>query len=96
MDSTYLLNIKMTNNNNLEKYGQFLVLSNKQIGAGVATLGMAGSGIGVGIIFGMLVLGLSRNPNMEGLLFRYTMLGFAITEAIGLLCLIIGLIILYG
>jgi len=76
--------------------GKYYVTSAKQIGAGLATIGMTGAGVGVGVIFGMLVLGLSRNPEMEALLFRYTMLGFAITEAIGLLCLIVGLIILYG
>jgi len=77
-------------------FGQYNVTAAKQIGAGLATIGMTGAGVGVGVIFGMLVLGLSRNPEMEALLFRYTMLGFAITEAIGLLCLIVGLIILYG
>lgn len=38
----------------------------KSIGAGLATIGLAGAGAGVGIVFGGLVFGISRNPNEEG------------------------------
>jgi F-type H+-transporting ATPase subunit c len=38
-------------------------------------------GYGVGIVFGSLVFGLSRNPSEEARLFKYSMLGFALTEA---------------
>jgi F-type H+-transporting ATPase subunit c len=92
----WLLRFFFMKENSVTTLGYYHVLAGKQIGAGLATIGMTGAGVGVGVIFGMLILGLSRNPEVEGLLFRYTMLGFAITEAIGLLCLIVGLIILYG
>ena len=42
----------------------------KLIGAGMATIGLAGAGVGIGTIFGCLVLGTSRNPNRGKDLFR--------------------------
>jgi len=57
----------------------------KYIGAGLATIGCAGAGAGIGIVFGALVLGISRNPLQEPKLFQLTLLGFALCEAMGLL-----------
>jgi F-type H+-transporting ATPase subunit c len=68
----------------------------KSIGAGLATIGLAGAGVGVGIVFGALVFSLGRNPMEEGRLFKYAMLGFAITEAIGLLALMMAFLILFS
>ena len=39
-----------------------LLTAAKFIGAGLSTIGLAGSGAGIGIVFGALVLGTSRNP----------------------------------
>jgi F-type H+-transporting ATPase subunit c len=39
------------------------VQSAKFIGAGLATIGLAGAGVGIGTVFGALVLGTSRNPS---------------------------------
>ena len=36
--------------------------SAKLIGAGLATIGVAGAGVGIGIIFGQYVSGSMRNP----------------------------------
>nr|YP_010338898.1 ATP synthase F0 subunit 9 [Pulvinaster venetus]UNJ18970.1 ATP synthase F0 subunit 9 [Pulvinaster venetus] len=58
--------------------------SSKMIGAGLATIGLTGVGAGVGIVFGSLVLAFSRNPSLKQQLFGYTILGFALTEAIAL------------
>ncbi len=33
------------------------------IGAGIAAAGLAGVGIGIGVLFGLYVLGAMRNPN---------------------------------
>lgn len=41
----------------------------KSVGAGLATVGLVGAGAGVGIVFGALIFGLSRNPNEENRLF---------------------------
>ena len=59
----------------------------KLIGAGLATIGVVGAGAGIGIVFGCLVLGISRNPGKEARLFQLTLLGFALAEAMGLLAL---------
>lgn len=68
----------------------------KKIGAGLAVIGLTGAGVGVGIVFGSLVLGLARNPELQNLLFRFAMLGFALTEAVGLLALMMAFLILFS
>ena len=42
-----------------------LLQSAKLIGAGAATIGLAGTGAGIGIVFGCLIIGVSRNPSLE-------------------------------
>lgn len=66
------------------------------IGGGLATISLAGSGVGIGIVFGSLVLGMARNPSLQGKLFSYAILGFALTEAIALFGLMVTFIILFG
>jgi F-type H+-transporting ATPase subunit c len=73
-----------------------LLSCSKMIGSGLATIGMVGAGAGVGIVFCALILGLSRNPSLGQELFRYAILGFALTEAVGLLCLLMALLILFS
>lgn len=84
----------MTNNFRDEFINAVLSLG-KTIGAGLATIGLAGAGAGVGIVFGSLVFSLSRNPAEEQRLFKYAMLGFALTEAVGLLALMMSFLILF-
>lgn len=67
----------------------------KLVGAGLATIGLVGAGAGVGIVFGSFLNALSRNPFMRDELFRYAILGFALTEAVGLLALMIAFLILF-
>jgi len=66
------------------------------IGAGLSTIGLAGAGIGIGTVFGALVLGTSRNPSLKDELFRMAILGFALTEAIALFALMIGMLVLFA
>jgi F0F1-type ATP synthase membrane subunit c/vacuolar-type H+-ATPase subunit K len=68
----------------------------KFIGAGLATSGLAGAGVGVGNIFAALVLGISRNPNVTMDITKIAVLGFALTEAIALFCLMMAFLILFG
>lgn len=68
----------------------------KFIGAGLATIGMAGSGVGVGVVFAGLIAGVSRNPAIKDQLFTYAILGFALSEAVGLFALMMAFLILYG
>lgn len=66
-----------------------LLQAAKYIGAGLATIGLAGAGVGIGTVFGALVLGISRNPSLKDELFKMAILGFALTEAIALFALMI-------
>jgi F-type H+-transporting ATPase subunit c len=68
----------------------------KMIGSGLATIGLVGAGAGAGIVFGSLLLSYSRNPSKADALMRYAMLGFALTEAVGLLALMMAFLILFG
>lgn len=67
----------------------------KLIGAGLATIGLVGAGVGVGIVFGSLIQGIARNPQQEQKLFRFAILGFALTEAVGLLASMMAFLILF-
>ncbi|KFQ10733.1 hypothetical protein N330_03524, partial [Leptosomus discolor] len=62
----------------------------KFIGAGAATVGVAGSGAGIGTVFGSLIIGYARNPSLKQQLFSYAILGFALSEAMGLFCLMVA------
>jgi F-type H+-transporting ATPase subunit c len=68
----------------------------KYIGAGAATVGVAGSGAGIGSVFGSLVIGYARNPTLKQQLFSYAILGFALSEAMGLFCLMMAFLILFA
>jgi F-type H+-transporting ATPase subunit c len=68
----------------------------KLIGAGLATIALAGAAIGIGLIFGSLIQGTSRNPSLRRELFNTAILGFALTEAMGLFALMMALIFLYA
>jgi len=67
----------------------------KILGAGVATVSLVGAGAGVGVVFGSLLLAVSRNPNTKAELFQYAILGFALTEAVGLLGLMMAFLLLF-
>ena len=73
-----------------------ILRSAKYIGAGLATIGLAGAGVGIGTVFGALVIGISRNPSLKDELFKMAILGFALTEAIALFALMIVFLILFA
>ena len=68
----------------------------KFIGAGAATVGAAGSGAGIGSVFGSLIIGYARNPSLKQQLFSYAILGFALSEAMGLFCLMMVFLLLFA
>ena len=72
-----------------------LLQAAQKIGAGLSTFGLAGAGVGIGFIFGSLILGVSRNPELKDDMFRLAILGFALTEAIALFALMISFLILF-
>lgn len=73
-----------------------IIDASKNIGAGMATIGLVGSGVGVGIVFGALTISIARNPYKRDELFRLSLLGFALTEAVGLLALMMAFLILFS
>ena len=68
----------------------------KFVGAGAASIGAAGSGAGIGTVFGNLIIGYARNPSLKQQLFTYATLEFAISEAMGLFCLMMAFLILFA
>ena len=68
----------------------------KNIGAGLATLGMIGAGIGVGNIFGNFLNGALRNPSAAASQIGNLFVGAALAEALGILAFVLGLLILFS
>jgi F-type H+-transporting ATPase subunit c len=46
-----------------------LLQAAKLIGAGLATISLAGSGVGIGIVFAALITSIARNPYLTRQLF---------------------------
>lgn len=67
----------------------------KLIGAGLATVGMGGAGVGLGLIFGNYLLGAMRNPAAADKQRGNLMFGFAVTEALGIFSFLVALILLF-
>lgn len=54
------------------------------------------SGAGIGTVFGSLIIGYARNPSLKQQLFSYAILGFALSEAMGLFCLMMAFLLLFA
>ena len=67
-----------------------MLMAAKLIGAGLACIALGGAAIGIGILFGSLITGVSRNPSLRKELFNNAILGFALTEAMGLFALMMA------
>ena len=72
-----------------------IAIMGKAIGAGLACLGMAGAGIGLGNLFGQFLSGALRNPSAADSQRGTLLLGFALTEALGIFSLLIALLLLF-
>ena len=68
----------------------------KAIGAGAACAGLIGSGVGIGVVFAALIKAYANNPKLKAEIFNYALLGFALSEAVGLLALMMSCIILFS
>ena len=55
--------------------GRNMLAGAKIIGAGLATIGLAGAGVGIGLVFAALINSTARNPSLRPQLFTYTILG---------------------
>lgn len=67
----------------------------KAIGAGLAAIGMIGAGIGVGNVWSSYFQAIARNPAAKDDIGASVFIGFAVTEAIALFALIIGLMVIF-
>lgn len=73
-----------------------MVKAAKLIGAGLAITSISGSGVGIGLLFGLFVVAVGRTPSKENKLFAYTILGFALTEAIALMGVMVSVVIMFS
>lgn len=73
-----------------------MIQAAKIIGSGLAAIGLAGAGVGIGVVFGNLISATSRNPSLRPQLFSYAILGFSLVEATGLFCLMLSFLLLYA
>ena len=55
------------------EYNEFFSIGMAFLGAGLATIGLAGAGVGIGTVFGALVIGISRNPSLKDELFKFSL-----------------------
>jgi F-type H+-transporting ATPase subunit c len=67
----------------------------KYIGAGLATMGLIGAGVGLGVLFGQYLSGAMRNPSAAPGAQPMLFLGLALTEALGIFALVMAFIILF-
>jgi F-type H+-transporting ATPase subunit c len=74
---------------------KYMIQAARIIGTGIATTGLIGAGVGIGVVFGALIIGVSRNPSLRAQLFNYAILGFAFAEATGLFALMMAFLLLY-
>lgn len=72
------------------------VTAARQIGAGLATLGMAGAGIGLGLLFGSYLQAAIRNPSGAAGERIWLFVGIGLTESMGIFALVISFIILFS
>ena len=49
---------------NVLNFKYFMIQAAKIIGTGLATTGLIGAGVGTGVVFGALILGVARNPSL--------------------------------
>lgn len=67
----------------------------KMIGAGLAMIALAGVGFGIGHVFSSSITAVGRNPAAKDKIMPLTLLGFALTEAVGLFALLMAFLIMF-
>ena len=71
-------------------------LMGKYIGAGLATMGLGGAGIGVGIVAGNFLSGALRNPSAAPGQTASLFVGIAFAEALGIFSFLIALLLMFA
>ena len=70
--------------------------SAKMIGSGLAAIGMAGAGVGLGVLFGNYLQAAIRNPSAAASQQTMLFLGMALTETMGLFAFVVSLLLRFG
>ena len=65
------------------------------VGAGLATAGMIGAGLGIGVVVNGAVQAMGRNPDASANIQVNMILGIAFAEAVAIYALVIALLILF-
>jgi F-type H+-transporting ATPase subunit c len=73
-----------------------LALMGKYIGAGLATIGLGGAGIGVGHVAGNFLAGALRNPSAAASQTATLFVGIAFAEALGIFSFLIALLLMFA
>ena len=68
----------------------------KFIGAGLATMGLGGAGIGVGHIAGNFLSGALRNPSAAASQTATLFIGLAFAEALGIFAFLVALLLMFA
>jgi F-type H+-transporting ATPase subunit c len=73
-----------------------MILAARYLGAGICMgLGAIGPAIGEGFAAGKALEGISRRPEMAGLLTRTMLIGQAVSESTGIYSLVIAIILIW-
>jgi len=73
-----------------------MLQASKYIGAGLASAGLSGAGVGIGLVFQGLLTATARNPSLRSSLFTTAILSFSLVEATGLFAVMLSFLILYS
>ncbi|MFT7557970.1 MAG: ATP synthase F0 subunit c [Planctomycetota bacterium] len=65
----------------------------RAIAKGLTAIGMVGSGIGEGILFGYALAAMGRNPDMAGTIFTRAIIGIALVESTAIYSLVMFFLI---
>jgi F-type H+-transporting ATPase subunit c len=68
----------------------------QMIGAGLAAIGLAGVGVGIGNVFATTIATIGRNPSIQPRVTGLMWIGFALVEAIGLFALLIAFMVMFS
>ena len=68
----------------------------KYLAVGLLGIAFGGAAIGVGMIVGKALEGISRNPSVESSVSKYMFIGAGLAEAMGLFGLVLALLLMFA